>query len=112
MYCRDMDYLALTLPGGKTVQPPSQVPTGGLDTLSNGISVALTFMVIIAVVLSLFFLVYGGVQWTASGGDKGKITAARAKITYALIGLIVAVTSFFLINFIGNFFGVNLLNNN
>jgi magnesium-transporting ATPase (P-type) len=112
MYRRDMEYLALTLPGGKTVQPPSQVPTGGLDTLSSGISVALTFMIIIAIILSLFYLVYGGVQWTASGGDKGKITSARAKITYALIGLIVAVTSFFLINFIGNFFGVSLLNNN
>lgn len=109
MYRRDMDYLALTLPGGKTVQPPSQVPTGGLDTLSKSIGVALTLMIIIAVILSLFFLIAGGIQWTSSGGDKGKITAARAKITYAIIGLIFAITSFFLINFVGTFFGIKLL---
>lgn len=106
-----MDYLALTLPGGKVVQPPSDIPTGGLDTLSNAISVALSVMIIIAILSTLIFLVVGGMQWTASGGDKGKIAAARAKITYALIGLIVAVAGFFIVNLVGGFFGVRLLGN-
>lgn len=104
-----MEYLALTLPGGKTVQPPSQIPQGGLDSLSIAIGVALSWMLLIAVVLCLVYLILGGVQWSASGGDKGKIAAARAKLTYALIGLIVALTSFGIINIFGTFFGVNLL---
>jgi hypothetical protein len=107
-----MDYLALTLPGGRVVQPPSDVPTGGLDTLSGAISVALSFMIVIAILLTLVFLVVGGMQWTASGGDKGKIASARAKITFALIGLIVAVGAFFIVNIVGGFFGVQLLGAN
>lgn len=104
-----MDYLALNLPGGQVVQPPADIPSGGLDTLSNAISVGISLMIIVAIVLSLFFLVWGGTQWAASGGDKGKITQARARITYAVIGLIVAVSAFFVINVLGHFFGVELL---
>ncbi len=107
-----MDYLALTLPGGRNIQPPGEIPNGGLDTLSSAISAGISWMIIIAVILSLFFLVTGGVAWSASGGDKGKIAAARARLTYAVIGLIVAIASFFLINVFGTFFGVTLLGNN
>jgi hypothetical protein len=111
LYGRDMDYLALTLPGGRTVQPPGDVPTGGLDTLANGLDVALNIMMILAIVLTLVFLVLGGLQWTSSGGDKGKIAAARQKLTFAIVGLIVALSAFFIVNVFGAFFGVSLFGN-
>lgn len=104
-----MDYLALTLPGGRTVTPPGDIPSGGMDTLSKALSVGIQIMIIIAIILSLVFLVLGGLQWTSSGGDKGKIAGARSKITFALVGLIVALSAFFIVNIFGTFFGVNLL---
>lgn len=106
-----MDYLALTLPGGKTVDPPGDIPKGGVDTLSSVLSVGIQWMIIIAILLSLVFLVLGGIQWTSSGGDKGKIAAARSKITFALVGLIVALSAFFIVGFFGTFFGVKLIGN-
>ena len=104
-----MDYLALTLPGGKQVAPPADVPSGGLDTLSKVFGNALTTMIILAVVLSLIFLVLGGMQWISSGGDKNKVAAARAKITWAIVGLIITLAAFFIINIFGYFFNVKLL---
>jgi hypothetical protein len=106
-----MDYLALTLPGGRTVQPPGDIPSGGLDVVSNGLSTGIQVMMILAIILSLVFLVLGGLQWTSSGGDKGKITAARSKITFAIVGLIVALSAFAIVTIFGNFFGVKLLGN-
>lgn len=106
-----MDYLALTLPGGRTIIPPGDIPKGGVDTLSSAIGVGIQVMIIVAILLSLVFLVLGGLQWTSSGGDKGKIAGARSKITFAIVGLIVALSAFFIVGIFGTFFGVNLFGN-
>lgn len=104
-----MSYLALTLPGGQTVTAPAGLPSGGLSTVSQVIGNAVTIMIIVAAVLSLIFLIWGGIQWSGSGGDKAKVTSARARITYAIIGLVVALLAFFIINIISYFFNIKLI---
>jgi hypothetical protein len=101
--------LALTLPGGQTINPPAGVPAGGLTTLNTALSGAITLFLVLSVILTLIFLILGGVQWISSGGDKAKIQSARGRITWAIIGLIVAMLSFFIVNLIGFFFKVDLL---
>ena len=103
-----MDYLALTLPGGKTIQAPPSVPTGGIDVLSKVFKNSLTIMITLAVILCLIYLILGGIQWISSGGDKNKVAGARAKITYAIIGLVVALLAFFIVGLFGYFFNVKL----
>jgi hypothetical protein len=105
-----MDYLALTLPGGQAIQPPGGIKAkGGMETLGPILSNGLTLMITAAVVLTLIFIVLGGIQWASSGGDKGKIAAARARLTWAIIGLIITVSVFFILSFIGYLFKVDLL---
>lgn len=103
-----MSYLALTLPGGQTITPPNGIKTGGIDVLQKILGNAMTIMIILAVFLSLIYLVWGGVQWTASGGDKSKVAAARAKLTWAIVGLLVALGAFLIVNIFGYFFNVKL----
>ena len=45
-------------------------------------------------ILLLVYLVYGGVEWLTSGGDKAKLESARAKLTNALIGVAIIAASF------------------
>lgn len=104
-----MAYLALTLPGGQSVNPPAGLPTGGLTTVSHAIGSTLTIMLIIAVILTLIYLVLGGISWISSGGDKSKVASARSRITFAIIGLIVALAAFLIINLVGAIFKVPLL---
>lgn len=106
-----MDLLALTLPGGNTVNPPSQLPKGGLTTVQTAVGNALSIMIILAVVIVVIAIVWSGIQWATSGGDKGKVAAARARMTWAIIGLIVVLTTFFMLNIIGYFFNVKLIGN-
>jgi TRAP-type C4-dicarboxylate transport system permease small subunit len=61
-----------------------------------------------AVILSLFFLVWGGFNWLMSEGDKQRLGNARQKVVYAILGLIVAFFSFLIVNTIYAF----LLGNN
>lgn len=104
-----MDYLALVIPGGETITQPSKIPGGGIKTVAIILRNGFTILIIITIILTLIFLVLGGIQWITSGGEKEKIQGARSKLTYAVIGLVVALSSFFIISIMGFIFGVNLL---
>lgn len=108
-----MKLLALTLPSGNgqsmTLNPPAGLPTGGLNTVAKVAGNVFTIMLIIAVILALIFLILGGIGWITSGGDKQKVASARSRITFAIVGLIVALLSFFIVSVIGYVFKVNLL---
>ena len=56
------------------------------------IAMILKLGIVIAGILSLLYLLWGGVDWIVSGGDKGNIETAKNKITHAILGLsIVAI---------------------
>jgi hypothetical protein len=103
-----MEKLALSING--TSFSGGGIPTGGLSSSgSNIISVIITYLYIAAVFLALLFIIWGGINWITSAGDKQKLAQAKQKIVFALIGLIVAFLAFFIIKTIGTFFGVTLL---
>lgn len=64
---------------------------------------------ILAAVACFGYFVYGGVKWTMSGGDKGKVEEAQHTITNALIGLAVTAVSFALFSVIQYLFGVDIV---
>lgn len=71
---------------------------------------AVTFILVIAAIISLFFLIFGGIRWITSGGDKAKVDSARQTITAAIVGLIISFLSFFILNVVLGFFGLSLSN--
>ena len=101
--------LTLQVPGYEEIGAPEGVPTGGLTEGSGILQNAITIIIVIGVVVALFMLIYSGIQWIMSGGDKEKLTAARHRIIYTIIGLVVIFLSFMIVNAIGRLFGVNLL---
>jgi hypothetical protein len=68
------------------------------------------FLFVVAALIALFFLIWGGIKWILSGGDKSKVEAARSTIIAALIGLVVTFLSFFLLQIILGLFGISLSN--
>jgi hypothetical protein len=46
------------------------------------------------------FFLLGAFEWITSGGDKTKVENARNKITSAVIGLVLLVSSFVLLSFL------------
>lgn len=111
------DLLALTLPGangqpGQTINPPASIPKGGLTTLQSILSNGITLFLIFGILLTIITIIWSGIQWGSSGGDKAKLQSARNRITWAVIGFILLLLSFFILNIIGYFFKVNLLNLN
>lgn len=105
-----MEYLAFTFPGGLTINAPSTVPQGGLVQLNTILGNAITLFIIAGMILALAFLVWGGISWITSGGDKAKLQSARSKITGATVGLTLLFLSFFILSIISYFFNIELLN--
>ena len=89
---------------GFNIQAPSVLPQG--DILRGILTNAVSLLIIAAIVISLFFIILSGIRWTTSGGDEKQVEAAKGTLKYAIIGLIIALSSFFIIQIVGNFFGV------
>jgi len=72
-----------------------------LENNSAGIiGAVIEVILILAIVITLFFLILGGIRWMTSGGDQAKISAARSQIIAALIGLVIALAAFAIVNFV------------
>lgn len=69
-------------------------PKGFSNDIGNLINGVLSFVMVIAALLVFFYLIWGGIEWITSGGDKGKTESARNKITAAVVGLIILAASY------------------
>lgn len=81
------------------------LPKGGLFDLGTLISNLIAIAIIIAGIMTLLYLILGGIQWLSSGGDKAGLEAAKTKITNAFIGLCLVVASWAIITLVSGFFG-------
>ncbi|HYG84365.1 MAG TPA: pilin [Verrucomicrobiae bacterium] len=46
------------------------------------------------------YIIWGGIRYSISAGDPGKITAAKNTITNAVIGFVIALSSIGIVNFV------------
>lgn len=79
------------------IDPPGNIPTLGPGQL---ISFIINAFFGIAILAALIYLLWGGLNWILSGGDKDKIEAARSRIVAAIIGLVLVVLSYFILDFV------------
>lgn len=87
------------------------VGTSGLAFTDIGpiITILVQTAIIIAGLAAFIFLIIGGFQYLTSGGDKIQAQAARDRITYAILGLVIVVAAIAIANILGAVFGVNIL---
>lgn len=86
---------------GENIDPGA----GFAPDIGRLINAILSFVMVIAALLVFIYLIWGGIEWITSGGDKGKTENARNKITSAIIGLIVLAASYAILQLALNFLG-------
>jgi len=84
-------------------------PTGFANDFGAMINAVLSFVMLLAALLVLFYLIWGGIEWITSGGDKGKTESARNKITAAVIGIIILAAAFAILQLVLTFLGLGSL---
>ena len=92
-------------------------PSTGIGSAVQGFSfsslivTAVNFLFVIAVVIFFFMLVLGGVRWISSGGDKGQTEAAKSQITSAIVGLVITLSSYAILNLLQLLLGIDSIYN-
>ncbi len=68
---------------------------------SNGIFKTITNVLLFIIgAISVIMLIIGGIRYTVSGGDATAVTSAKNTILYAIVGIVVAILAFAVVNFV------------
>lgn len=86
---------------------PLEVGVGATTRVSDLYTmIALMYEFIVATVgiLSAVMIMFGGLQWASSMGNAEKVSAAKERVLSALIGLVLALSSYALLNILNSKF--------
>ena len=73
--------------------------------IANVLSVSLTLIGLAGFVM----LIVGSLRWLLSGGNSQNVDKAKKTMTFAIVGLVLALSSYMIINLIAQFTGVNMI---
>ena len=89
----------MTLSGGVSSSQGDDVPQDlANDVFKNIVNILLFIIGAVSVIM----LIYGGIRYTTSGGNANNVTAAKNTIIYSIIGLVVAILAFAVVQFVVN----------
>lgn len=81
-------------------------PSGGAErTFSTVLGFAMNWVLAIVAIIAFIYLIMSGVNYITAGGDSEKATKARSGILNAIIGIVVVVLAYFILNFATNLAG-------
>lgn len=83
--------------GGRCVRP-------GEVSLQERIQQIVNVLLFIIGAVAVIMIVVGGIRYVVSNGDSSQITSAKNTILYAVIGLVVAILAYAIVNFVINQF--------
>jgi len=64
--------------------------------VKNGVNILLYLVGVLAIIM----IIYGGVRYVTSAGNSNQVSSAKNVILYALVGLVVAVLAYAIVNFV------------
>jgi len=68
--------------------------------LANRVSTILNTVYLVVGILAVIFIVYAGIRYVTAVGQADKVKLAQKQLTYAIVGLIVALMAFAITRFV------------
>ena len=96
---------ATTSPSAKAKVQEGINSAGGNDnsiSASTIIKNIINTMLFLVGVLSVIMIIYGSIQYVISTGDSGKVAKAKNTIMYSIVGLVVSILSYAIVEFVMN----------
>jgi hypothetical protein len=73
--------------------------------LEDGIKNIVNLLLFILGAIAVIMIIIGGIRYTTSNGDASNTKAAKDTILYAVVGLVVAILAYAIVNFVLGAFG-------
>ncbi|HET8884022.1 MAG TPA: hypothetical protein VFM68_00950 [Candidatus Saccharimonadales bacterium] len=70
------------------------------DNATSMARIIINTMLFILGTIAVIMIIVGGVRYTTSAGDASRVKAAKDTIMYSIVGLVVAILSFTIVNFV------------
>lgn len=77
---------------------------GDITSLGQGVNKLIAPMFSVAAALVVIYFLFGAFKWLRSQGNKEELEGARQMITHAIIGFIILIFAFFVLQYIPQFF--------
>src|SRR4030042_2038245 len=94
--------------GNPVLAPNFQSFNSPFDYFNTVLPTLITIGFVIGAVIFIFIFIAGAFQWITAGGDKGKLEDARHKITHAIVGLVILLLVYFIIQMVNMILGINI----
>ena len=75
-------------------------PNSGTDDLMGTIQLIINLVIFAVGIIAVVMVILGGIQYSTSQGDAGKVKKAKDTIMYGIIGMVVAILAFAIVNFV------------
>lgn len=102
-----------------TTEPLNEIKNNAIaaDITSRGAGGGLAFyiatlwqtVITVGGIAFIIYLVWGGIEYLTSGGDKARVEDATKKITSSVIGIVILISSYAITYFIQQVFKINIL---
>ena len=96
---------ALAAGGDFNVEDPSGINGPTKMTLGQSITGIINYFLGLLGLIAVAFLIYAGVLMVTAGGNEEQVAKAKKIITYAVIGLIIVILSFAIVQFVASVLG-------
>ncbi len=70
------------------------------DNLAPTIQDVINLLLYIAGIITIIYIVIGGIRYILSNGDAAAANKAKNNIIYALVGLVIAISAYSIVNFV------------
>ena len=70
------------------------------DSADQTITRVINTILVVLGMIAVIMIVIGGIRYTTSNGDSGSVKSAKDTILYSVVGLVVAILSFAIVNFV------------
>ena len=70
------------------------------NTLIDNITNIINAVIVVLGIVCVIVMIIGGINYMTSSGDAGKVKKAKDTILYGVIGLVICVLAFAIVNFV------------
>ncbi|HMI09088.1 MAG TPA: pilin [Candidatus Saccharimonadales bacterium] len=81
-------------------QGSNDVGGKGATDLGARIKTIVNILLYVLGAIAVVMIVIGGIRYTTSNGDSSAMTSAKNTILYAVVGLVIAILSYSIVNFV------------
>lgn len=70
------------------------------DSAENLIKNVINILLYLVGIIAIIAIIIGGIRYVTSNGDSGAVKSAKDTVLYAVVGLVVAIMAFAIVNFV------------